>query len=221
MKEGTRYAERLRKAYARIRPSVSVPTMPDPLDPIRCLATAVLGGECGDPATERWIDRIFTVMVDWNEVRVSNPLQVAEALVDTSPEVVQRCQRLVSALRAVFNREHKLSLDRIRTLGRREARQYLESLDGVDGFAVASVVLWCFGGHAIPVSDRLLEALRKGELVNPAADRDEVQAFLERNVPAAQAGEFSLVMRSYAPAKRPPPLRSRPAKSRGKAAPGA
>jgi endonuclease III len=72
MKDGTRYASRLKKAYAKLRPSVPNPTIPEPGDPIRRLAIAVLGVECGDAEANRAIDRLFTTMVDWNEVRVSN-----------------------------------------------------------------------------------------------------------------------------------------------------
>ena len=63
-------------------------------------------------------------------------------------------------------------------------------------------MLWSFGGHAIPVSDPLLASLRAADLIHPTATRAEVQAFLERNINAAQAKEFCLVMRSFAVPKR-------------------
>jgi hypothetical protein len=63
-------------------------------------------------------------------------------------------------------------------------------------------MLWCFGGHAIPVNDKLLSSLREAELVHPNATRAEVQAFLERNVNATQAKEFCVVMRSFTASKR-------------------
>ncbi len=97
-----------------------------------------------------------------------------------------------------------MSLERLRSVGRREARQYLEQLEGVDEYAAASVLLWSLGAHAIPVGDRLLSALRAAELVHPTATRAEVQAVLERHVSAAEAQEFCLIMRSFKPPKRPP-----------------
>jgi endonuclease III len=201
MKEGTRYASRLKKAYAKLRQSVPDPTIPEPGDPIRRLAIAVLGVECGDAEANRAIDRLLTTMVDWNEVRVSNAEQVYRAIGDRIPQGLDRSRRLIDALQAIYEREHKISLDRLKSIGRREARDYLEALDGVGDYAAAAVMLWNFGGHAIPVSDPFLEALRAAELVHPHATRAEVQAFLERNINAAEAKEFCVVMRSFKVAK--------------------
>lgn len=202
MKDGIRYAGRLKKAYAKLRQSVAEPKIPEVDDPIRRLAIAILGMECGDAEASRAIDRIFSTMVDWNEVRVSSVAQVYRAMGDRIPQGLDRTRQLLDALQAIYEREHRVSLDRLRSIGRREARDYLEALPGVGDFAAASVMLWCFGGHAIPVSDKLLSSLREAELVHPTATRAEVQAFLERNVPSAQAKEFAILMRSFAPSKR-------------------
>ena len=202
MKDGTLYAPRLKKAYAKLRQSVAEPTIPRADDPIRRLAIAILGVECGDHEANRAVDRLLTVMVDWNEVRVSSAEQVGRALGDRIPQGLERAQRLIDALQAIYEREHRVSLDRLRSIGRREARDYLEALEGVDDYVAASVMLWSFGGHAIPVNDTFLQALREAELAHPHATRAEVQAFLERNINAAQAKEFCLVMRSFAGPKR-------------------
>jgi endonuclease III len=202
MKDGTRYAGRLKKAYAKLRQSVAEPKIPEVDDPIRRLAIAILGMECGDAEASRAIDRIFTTMVDWNEVRVSSVAQVYRAMGDRIPQGLDRARQMLDALQAIYEREHRVSLDLLHNIGRREARDYLEALPGVDDFAAASVMLWSFGGHAIPVSDKLLSSLREAELIHPAATRAEVQAFLERNVIATQAKEFTVIMRSFAASKR-------------------
>lgn len=202
MKDGTRYAGRLKKAYTKLRQSVSEPKIPEVDDPIRRLAIAILGVDCGDAEAARAIDRVFTAMVDWNEVRVSSVAQVSRAMGDRIPQGSDRARQLLDALQAIYEREHRVSLDRLHNIGRREARDYLEALPGVDDCTAASVMLWSFGGHAIPVSDKLLSSLREAELVHPNATRAEVQAFLERNVNSAQAKEFTVIMRSFAVPKR-------------------
>jgi len=202
MKDGTRYAGRLKKAYAKLRQSVGEPKIPEVDDPVRRLAIAILGKECSDAEAARAIDRIFTTMVDWNEVRVSSAAQVYRAMGDRIPQGIDRARELLEALQAIYEREHCVSLDRLHRIGRREARDYLEALEGIDEYAAASVMLWSFGGHAIPVSDKLLQSLREAELVHPTATRAEVQAFLERNVSSAQAKEFTVIMRSFTAPKR-------------------
>ncbi len=197
MKNGTMYATRVARAYAKFRSTVEKPDIPEPDDPIRRLAIAVLGVECGDEQAARAVDRAFDVMVDWNEIRVSSAFELNQATGNAIPSGVKRCQQLIRALQAIYDRENRLSLDRLKGMARREARHFLEQLDGVDDHAVAAIVLWSLGGHAIPVNDTLLAALQKAELVHPNATRAEVQAFLERHISATDAKEFGLIMSSF------------------------
>lgn len=203
MRNGTLYGARLGKAYAIQKHAAPKPRTPEPDDPLRRLAIGVLGVVCGDDVAERAVDRALTTLVDWNDVRVSSAFELNQALGNTIPQGIRQCDRLIAALQAVFDLENKLSLERLRSVGRREARHYLEQLKGVDEYAAASVLLWSLGAHAIPVGDRLLSALRDADLVHPTATRAEVQAFLERHVSAAEAQEFCLIMRSFKPPKRP------------------
>ncbi len=202
MKQGTLYASRLKKAFGKCRRQIPEAEIPESDDPLRRLAIGVLGVTSGEQQAERAVNLLLSNMVDWNEVRVSSPVEVQRALGDALPDGLTAARYLIAALQAVFDRENAMSLDRLRAIGRREAKQYLDSLDGVDVFATASVLLWSLGGHAIPVDNRLLEALRGADLINPAADRAEVQAFLERHIGANQAKEFCIVMRSFTTTKR-------------------
>lgn len=208
MKNGTVYATRVKKVFASQRQAAPKPDIPDADCPLRRLGIGILGVGCAESTATRAIDRLLNVMVDWNEVRVSSAREVDAATGGTVPDGVARCQQLIDALNAIYDRENSLSLDGLRGMGVREARQYLEGLNGVDEFAVASVVLWSLGGHAIPVNDRLLKALHDVDLVHPAASRSEVQAFLERNISAADAREFCLIMSSFSPTKKTTAKRS-------------
>ncbi len=195
MKDGTLYAGKLKRAFSRLRQSGAAPTIPEPTDPIRQLVLSILGENCGEAEAAKAVDKLLTVMVDFNELRVSTPDQVYRALGGRLPDGLERSRLLIRALQRIYEHEHCLSLERLRNMGRREARQFLESLEGINDYSAAAVMLWSFGGHAIPVNDAFLAALREAEIVHPTASRVEVQAFLERNIPAAQAKEFCLVMR--------------------------
>lgn len=210
MKNGTMYAAKVKKVYTGLRQSLPRPEVPEPDDPLRRLAIAILGVGCSDEEATQAVDRALTTMADWNEIRVSSAFELNKATGNAIPKGTQQCQHLISALQSVFDRENRLSLDRLKNLGRREARRYLEELDGVDAYAVASVLLWSLGAHAIPVNDRLLEALRAADLVHPSAGRAEVQVFLERHVPAVEAREFCMIIRSLGAKRRPSSKRTRP-----------
>lgn len=214
MKNGTVFATRLKKFYTRLRQTIPKPELPDADDPVRRLAMAILGVGTSDEEGAQRREKLFAAFVDWNDLRVSRPLELCRALDDSSPETQQACQQLITSLNAIYRQENKTSLERLKSLGRREARQYLENLAGMDDHAVAAVFLWSLGGHAIPVSNPVWDVLRKNDLVDPHADRGEVQAFLERNISANDAKEFCVLIRTYAAQHRPAATRSKPASGR-------
>lgn len=217
MKNGTLYAGRIKRAYAKQRQAVPKQEIPEPIDPLTCLVTSVLAEESTEAEAKRAVDRILDSMVDWNEVRVSDALELNRVAGNTLRQGARRCENLIAALQSVFDNENRISLDRLKSLGRRDARQYLENLEGVSDYTVASVLLWSLGGHAIPVNDRLLNALREADLVFPSATRAEVQAFLERHVSASDGKHFCIVMRTFSPNKSPAPKkRAAPKKKKAK-----
>lgn len=202
MKNGTAYAAKLKRAYHKQKQAVGAVDVPEGDDAMLRLAIGVLGVVNGDDFAMRLVNRMISNMVGWNEVRVSNVVELQRAAGDSVESHGPYYAKLLRVLQSVYDHENVMSLDRLRTVGRREGRSFLDSLDGVDEYAVASVILWSFGGHAIPVCDRLLDALRAADVVHPEAARADVQAFLERHVPAAEAKTFCLVMKSFAAPKR-------------------
>ena len=83
MKNGTAYAARFKKAFAKQKQAVEMVELPDPDDPIRRLAIAVLGVVNGDEFAERLVTKLTANVVSWNEVRVSNALEVQRAAGDS------------------------------------------------------------------------------------------------------------------------------------------
>lgn len=211
MKQGTLYAGRLKKAYAKIHQQTPAPETPAATEPLHQLAIAAFAVSCGEGHAAKIVDSLLSNMAGWNEVRVSRPAEINKAIGNAGASTLEPCQRLLSMLESVYERENALSLDRLKQMGRREARQYLESLGGVDEYGVASVALWSLGGHGIPVNDGLLKELRAARLAHPDATRGEVQAFLERHISAADAQVFSIVMASYKASKGATPKKAKKA----------
>ncbi|MHC5110552.1 MAG: hypothetical protein ACYTHJ_11830 [Planctomycetota bacterium] len=201
MKNGTVYAGKLKKAWSKVKSGFKSDEIPEQVDPLRCLATGILGVQTTEERAERALKKILDAAVDWNEVRVSNPEELASFVGAGIPNCADHCQRLILALQDIYDNENEVGLGRLHSLGRREARHYLESLGGMDAFSVASVMLWSLGGHAIPVNDHLMDALSVSDLIDPGASRAEVQAFLERHISAADGKIFVTAMRSFKPTK--------------------
>ncbi len=194
MKHGTVYAKRVKRVYARIKKQSMLPKIGGATDPLEQLVLSVLSQETTLRNARKALSKLLDIMVDINEVRVSSPREIADVIDPYIPNSRPCASRLVRLLNDVFHRENAVNLETLRSLGKREAKHRLEELAGIEPYHVASVVLWSLGGHAIPVNAKLFAALRKEELVEPNASVAEVQSFLERHIPPAEAKTFCLTM---------------------------
>ncbi len=201
MKNGTLYAKRVKDLYHKLKAQAEKTEPEAPTEPTEQLVVALLGETTSLESGRRALGRLLERMIDLNEIRVSSVNEVAAALGDCVPDPEARADALIRALNAVFRKEHAVSLAKLAGKGMREARAYLESLDGMSPFAAAAVVHWSLHGHAIPVSVPMLSALKAAQLAHPDARLDEVQAFLERNISAGEAHQFVVTMEPFAHAR--------------------
>jgi endonuclease III len=198
MRKGTEYAKKLKKAYSKFRSGHVPPEALEPSEPVEQLLLAALSQETTAAVGRAALTRINEEVVDYNELRVSAPGEIAELIGDSIPRSTQRAKVMIRLLNAIFAREYAVSLDSLKSKGLRDAKQYLESLDGATPYVIASVLLWSLGGHAIPVNKVVLDFLAKHDLIDPNASDAEVQSFLERHVSAADARTFCLDLEAYA-----------------------
>ncbi len=201
MKNGTHYAKRVKQVYSQLKRSAKDPVEPDAVEPLEQMVLAHLSWEASPTAARRAWKNLDQHMIDLNEIRVSTAQEIASVIREFVPNSTECARAIGRSLNHVYKRESRLSLDSIKAKGVREARQYPDTLDGVSPYVSASVLLWSLGGHAVPVSRRLLIALQKQDLVDQSADLGEVQSFLERHVQASEARAFCLVMDKFATAK--------------------
>ncbi|MCP4250609.1 MAG: hypothetical protein GY778_26500 [bacterium] len=194
MKNGTLYAKRVKRVYKQLQTRDGPSVSEEPSPPVEQLVRALLGWESTPAVADQAFRALFEKMVDFNEVRVATVPEIDIVIRDLVPNSSQCARSISRSLNSIYRREHRVNLDELRDKGRREARHYLESLNGISPFASASVLLWSLGAHAIPVRQGLLEALRSNDLIDPDAGPSEVQGFLERNIAAAEAKRFCLTM---------------------------
>ena len=194
MKNNKVYGERIRQVFARYRKGISVEKAAVPTDPLIQLAGAVLGDEEGYETGAAALKRILETMLDFNELRVSTPVEIAAATVPLLSSPVPRCEVLRVVLNGVYHREDIMDLGCLRQMKVKEARAYLEGLPGMEPFACASVLLWSLEAHAIPVCGRFQALMRREQWVAPDATRAEVQSFLEHQIKASDAHVFCAMM---------------------------
>lgn len=198
MKQGTAYAKLIKRLHHDLVKKHGKPPQREPMEPLQALLIGILAMDTpGAAKAHAMFQKLRERMVDLNEMRVTPVIELTAMIGNSLPNGEDKAGRIVMALNDVRRRQDTLDLSFLRQRGRREAREYLESLEGVTPYAAAFVVLFSLGGHAIPVDQLTVHILRQQKLVNEHADRVEVQSFLERNISAADAIEFAQLLSTY------------------------
>jgi len=99
--------------------------------------------------------------VDWNDLRVSRIEEIAEMLGEEQAENRQIALTLIKVLQRVFNENHQMSMESLRKLGKRQARQKLEKIEDLSKFVIDYCMLTSLDSHAIPLTERMIEYLKE------------------------------------------------------------
>lgn len=168
--------------------------------------------EAAHPQAVAAMKRVAAEIVDSNELRVCVPEELARLLGPRYPRVQERTERLLASLQDLYIREHDISMTRLAGMPKRDAKTYLDSLQGMVPFVSARVQLLWLGCHAFPVDVRLAHYLHAEGVASEAETPEAVEAWLERQVRAGEAlGAYLLIERGCEAAGVKPP-RKRPAK---------
>ena len=128
--------------------------------------------------------KMINSSVDLNELRVNVVSETIELIGVNYPQAFERAKRLRTVLNAIYLREHSLEISSLVGAGKREIREYYETLSGITPFVCNRVIALQYGVAAIPVDDRTLSALVANSLVSDSADVEETTAWLGRQVKA-------------------------------------
>lgn len=200
MKRGSDYAKRIKRLYHELLKKHGKPAPVEGFEPIEQMIVGILALDSTILKAQAAYRKMRQQTVDLNELRVTPAIELADMIGDGVPLAGVKAQRIVDALNAVRKRQDTLDLGFLRQRGRREAREYLESLEGVGPTVAAHVSLFSLGGHAVPVDDLSLYVLRKEGLVDGEANVAVVQAFLERYIGASDASDFVQLLSRHASA---------------------
>src|SRR5204862_7327129 len=150
-----------------------------PLDPLHALVRGAMSFDVPDGRADEAVAAIGREFVDLNERRVATELEVQEMLGTKYPAIERRVTMITQALNAIFEKEHTLSLDRLKTISKRDARQFLRDLPEMTSFVEAYVMLMSLDGHAFPIDEQMLEYLKEQEIVEDGTTAEEAQRFVE------------------------------------------
>src|SRR5213078_2232582 len=159
MKNATKHADELKSLYRKLmREHKPEPKVAQ--DALRALVSTAMSFDVPDTKADDAMKAIEKEFVDLNELRVATDLEIHELLGVRYPDIERRVAMITQALNYIFEREHTLSLDRLKTISKRDARQFVRELPNIHPFVEAYVMLFGFDGHAFPVDEQTIEMLR-------------------------------------------------------------
>ena len=143
-------------------------------------------------------ERIHSELIDLNELRVCTPEELTAMLPSRYPRSLERSQRLIRILNAIFLRENTLTLAQLREMSKREVIEYLSSIDGLPPFVSSRVILLGLGWHAFPMDDWLTKQLAREGITDTTLDIEEQSHRMERLVRANDSLKFYTLLEHWA-----------------------
>ncbi|MGA2173086.1 MAG: hypothetical protein ABSG82_08800 [Sedimentisphaerales bacterium] len=195
MKNCREYSKKIQKLYRTLkRPSARrADTEFD--EPVDALVHAAVGENVTESQAQAIIKKLKDYFVDWNDLRVATVDEIVDVMGKDIPAAHSIATTLVNLLMAVFVKYNMLSLQAIRKLGKRPAKQVLEKLNSATPFVVDYCMLTSLKGHAIPLTPKMIEFLKTNGLAHTEATYEEIEGFLARQIPSKKAHEFYLALR--------------------------
>ena len=194
MKDSKIYAKKIGKLFRALKkdaPTIKPPQYDDVMD---ALVFAIVSENMTMAVAKTAMRKITKRFVDFNDLRVSRPEEIAEVLGDLE-ELKETAQAIPNILNAIFNRYDKVGLDEFEEIGKRQAKKELEGFNGMTSYICNYCFLTALQGHAIPVNKAMIEYLRENELVHPKASAHDICGFLERQISATDGWQFYILLR--------------------------
>ncbi len=198
MKDSKEYATKIQKLYRSLKRK-HAKTEPvffeEPADAIVC---GIIAEYMDEKATEAAMKRFADYFVDLNDLRVARAEEVIDIIGNDSPETRAAAAAISKVLGAIFNKYHRMSLEGLKKTGKRPAKAELEKMEGLSRFVIDFCMLTSFGGHAIPLSEVMVDYLKSNGLAHPDADEQTVEGFLAKQISAKNGYEFYALLRREA-----------------------
>ncbi|MHC4882103.1 MAG: hypothetical protein ACYTCV_05835 [Planctomycetota bacterium] len=195
MKDSRKYSPKIKKLFASLKRKSAKHTMPKYTDPIDAVVYALVSEHVTEPVSGRIYKRMMKHFVNLNDLRVSRREEILDVFGDSFEAADNLAASISRVLNTIFEKKNTVSLAALGQEGKRQAHKELSEIEGITPFAVSYCFLTAMDGHAIPLNAAMLQYLRHGQMVHPGATDAEIAGFLERQVAAADAYNFYMLLR--------------------------
>ena len=195
MKDSRTYGQKIGKLFRSLKQKYAEVKRIEFGDPAYALVYAIVSERTRASTAKTIVRRMERHFVDLNDLRVARTEDILDILGASGEDSRKTASVLTQVLNSIYNRYNMVSLAALKEVGKRRARKRLEKLEGLSRFAIDYCFLVALRGHSIPLTRKMIEYLKAGELVHPDATDDEIEGFLKRQITAANAYEFYSLLR--------------------------
>jgi len=195
MKDSKEYSKQIQKLYRALKRDNPSPERPMYDEPVDALVYGIVSEDLADSKARDTMKKLSAYFVDLNDLRVALTEEIIDVLGNDNPATKNIASKTKRILASVFEKYNAVTLQALKKLGKRPAKQILQKIDAATPFAVDYCMLTALAGHAIPLTERMVHFLKTERLVHPQADRQEIEGFLTRQISAKNAFEFYYLLR--------------------------
>ena len=153
-----------------------------PRDPVATLVNTILSQNTNDVNRDTAYSQLRSRFPTWEQVRDAPEEDVVSA-VRPAGLGPTKAPRIQGALRRITEREGEISLEFLRDMSTKEARQWLTSLPGVGPKTAAIVLCFALGKPAFPVDTHVHRVSGRLGLIPKSTSREKAHTLLEDIVP--------------------------------------
>ena len=194
MKNATEYAKKFKK-FRRKLPSVDVATIEQGV--IGEVIYAHLLSNAAAKQASIAYKKLIDASVDLNDLRMNHIYETVDLIGKNYPQADERAKRMKAVLNSIYRREHGMHVESLEGAGKRDVRDYFETLEGITPFVSNRVISICFGVAAIPVDDKTLAVMIANELLHEAASITDAASWLGRQVKADEVCDVHVCLHAW------------------------
>jgi len=195
MKKPLPYPQKIKKLYNALKKSTEKPKKNACDDLIEALIFASLCQDSPESSAKSAMRKIQSHFVDYNDLRVARTEEIVEIIGGDITCAEKTAAKIIMLLNAVFQKYDSLVSANIVDAGKKGIREALEKLNGMTSFIHSFIYLVALSGHAVPLTDRMIEYFKTYNLVDPQWDNNQIISFIEKQVSASEAYAFYAILR--------------------------
>jgi len=185
------YQERLREIMNLLRENYGEPEPSGRTDPVDSLITTILSQNTNDTNRDKAKNKLDKTFDSFQEILDAEREEVEEAIriAGLGPT---KSERIQTFLRMLKEERGEFSLDHVKDMDRKEAKEYLREFPGIGPKTAAVTLCFAFDMPVMPVDTHVHRLARRLELIPENSSRDRAHDILEREVPDGRIYEFHI-----------------------------